>query len=73
MRSAGKNRLKFHGWTRGSDPLPLEKSLVAIGGCRNSGRDPHEKQMDPLVASRGRSISPLKYVDDQKKTLSEPP
>ena len=55
MRSAGKNRLTFHGRIQVGGqgvgtPLPLEKSFVAIGGLRISGRDPPREAtiFDPL-------------------------
>ena len=54
------------GGSRGVDsgvwtPLPLEKSLVAVGGLKNSGRD--------LPLLEGGPYGPMKYVDVQKKDV----
>ena len=57
-----------HGWVqRGKESDPHGKSEMAIGFLRNSGKDPLQKQLDPLgsIVSQRRSVWPsVKYVDD---------
>ena len=50
---------------------PPGKSQVAIGFLRNSGKDPFQKQLDPLgsIVSQRRSVwLSVKYGDDITKT-----
>ena len=50
---------------------PPGKSQVAIFSLKKLVRNPHEKQLDPImgpIASRGSSVRPsVKYVNEKKK------